>query len=333
MQSRDLPASQRAQMTFERIEPESSTPDAPTPSRWPRLRANAKMLASLLLGGAAILLAIIAVRSGLTPMVDGMFHPGEQWLSAIRRVGIFVAATAAYWAYVRWFEKRPATELQLRLKPLLLGAVAGVGLVGIPIALLFAFDAYEALLFRGFSPALLGVAGLIVVAAALEELVYRALLFRLTERTWGTVAALVVQALLFAAQHLENLSQGSATDVLALMVSVALLGLLWASIFVLTRNLWAGVANHATWNFTILLSGVPLSGIEDWRALAPLESRYAGPDGLTGGQFGPESSLLVIVCVTIAVVWLLRTARRRGRFRGAFQSAPDTRLETESGKA
>ena len=320
-------------MSLERTETDSSSHDVPTMSRWPRLRASARMLASLLLGGAAILLAIIAVRKGLIPLVDGLFQPGEQWLSAIRRVGIFVAATAAYWAYVRWFEKRRATELPLRLKPLLLGAAAGVGLVGIPIALLFAFGAYEALLFRGFSPALVGVGGLIVVAAALEELVYRALLFRLTERAWGTVAALVVQALLFAAQHLENLSQGSATDVLMLLVSVSVLGLLWAGIFVLTRNLWAGVANHAAWNFTILLSGVPLSGIEDWRALAPLESRYAGPDWLTGGQFGPESSLLVIVCVTIAVVWLLRTAHRRGRFSSAFPSAPGRRLEKESGKA
>ncbi|HEX5776423.1 MAG TPA: hypothetical protein VFX95_07060, partial [Caulobacteraceae bacterium] len=60
------------------------------------------------------------------------------------------------------------------------------------------------------------------------------------------------------------------------------------------------------------LSGVPLSGIEDWRAMAPLESRYAGPDWLTGGLFGPESSLLVIASTTLAVVLLWRVARQRG---------------------
>jgi hypothetical protein len=48
--------------------------------------------------------------------------------------------------------------------------------------------------------------------------------------------------------------------------------------------------------------------------LAPLESRFTGPDWLTGGMFGPESSLLVIVSTTVAVVLLLRAARRRGRF-------------------
>ena len=170
------------------------------------------------------------------------------------------------------------------------------------------------MLFRGASPALLGVAALIGIAATLEELVFRCLLFRVLERAWGTGAALTVQAVLFAVQHLENIEHGGAGDAAAMLLSVTVLGLLWAGLFVLTRNLWVVAANHAAWNFTILLSGVPLSGIEDWRALAPLESRYAGPDWLTGGMFGPESSLLVIVSTTVAVVLLLRAARTRGAF-------------------
>ncbi len=84
--------------------------------------------------------------------------------------------------------------------------------------------------------------------------------------------------------------------------------------FILTRNLWVVAAHHAAWNFTILLSGVPLSGIEDWRRLAPLESRFAGPDWLTGGMFGPESSLMVIASTAIAIVFLLCAARQRKAF-------------------
>jgi uncharacterized protein len=103
--------------------------------------------------------------------------------------------------------------------------------------------------------------------------------------------------------------------VVVMLVSVTLLGLLWAGVFVLARNLWVVAAHHAAWNFTILLSGLPLSGIEDWRALAPLESRYAAPDWLTGGLFGPESSLLVILAITVALGLVLRTASRRGVFR------------------
>jgi uncharacterized protein len=279
-----------------------------------RLRVASRALVSLLLGAVAILGAVLLFRQGLLPLIDAVFQPGPEWLSAFRRAGILLAAVAAYWAYVRWYEKREATELRLQPLRLALGVASGVVLVGLPIAILFALGAYELVLFRGFSSALVGVAGVIVIAAVLEELVYRCLLFRVLERAWGTGVALAVQAIVFAVLHLANVEQGSAADVMAMLVSVTLLGLLWAGLFVLTRNLWVVAANHAAWNFTILLSGVPLSGIEDWRALAPIESRYAGPDWLTGGMFGPENSLLVMVSIAVAVVLLLRAARRRGAF-------------------
>jgi uncharacterized protein len=278
------------------------------------LRVAGRMLGSLLLGGVAILGSILIFRQGLLPLIEALFHPGPEWLSVFRRAGILLTAVASYWAFVRWHEKREATELHLRPIHLLLGSASGAALVALPIAVLFAFGAYEQVLFRGASPALLGVAALIGIAATLEELVYRCLLFRLLERAWGTKLALVVQAVAFALQHLENVEQGGTSDVVRMLVSVTVVGLLWAGVFVLARNLWVVAANHAAWNFTILLSGMPLSGIEDWRKLAPLESRFAGPDWLTGGMFGPEGSLLMIASTTVAVVLLLRAARRRGAF-------------------
>lgn len=279
-----------------------------------RLRVAIRALGSLLLGAVAIMGAVLLFRQGLLPLIDAVFQPRAEWLSAFRRVGILLVAVTAYWLYVRWHEKRKATELRLQPLRLMLGGIGGAAMVGLPIAVLFAAGAYELVLFRGFSPALLGVAGVIGIAAVLEELIYRCLLFRVLERAWGTGVALAVQAVVFALMHLGNVENGGAGDVMAMLVSVTLLGLLWAGLFVLTRNLWVVAAHHAAWNFTILLSGLPLSGMEDWRALAPIESRYAGPDWLTGGMFGPESSLLVMVSVAVAALLLLRAARRRGAF-------------------
>jgi hypothetical protein len=48
-----------------------------------------------------------------------------------------------------------------------------------------------------------------------------------------------------------------------------------------------------------------------------------GADWLTGGMFGPESSLLVIATTAVATLWLLRIARRRG----AFVAASMTRMK------
>jgi uncharacterized protein len=273
-----------------------------------------RALVSLLFGGVAILGSILVFRKGLLPLIDAAFHLTPEWLSVLRRVGILLTAVGGYWAYVHWHEKRKATELHLRPTHLLLGGASGAVLIALPMAVLFALGAYELVLFRGASPELLGAAAVIGIAATLEELVYRCLLFQVLERAWGTKLALVGQAVPFAVQHLGNVEQGGTSDVVAMLVSVTVVGMLWGGVFILARNLWVVAANHAAWNFTILLSGVPLSGIEDWRTLAPLETRLAGPDWLTGGMFGPESSLLVIVSTTVAVVLLLRSARRRGAF-------------------
>lgn len=315
----DSPYSESPQLSEDSVSSEPVDPSRVLPvravgiARQP-MRVVGRTLGSLLAGGVAILGSALVVRQGVLPLIDAAFQPGPEWLSTFRRAGILLAALAGYWGYVHWYEKREATELRLRPFHLMLGGAIGAALVALPIAVLFALGAYELVLAHGASPALLGVAAVIGIAATLEELVYRCLLFRLLERAWGTGVALAVQAVLFALQHLENVEQGATSDVAAMLVSVTLLGLLWAGLFVLARNLWVVAANHAAWNFTILLSGVPLSGIEDWRTLAPLESRYAGPDWLTGGMFGPESSLLVIVTTTVAVVLLLRAGRRRGAF-------------------
>ncbi|MEA9787941.1 type II CAAX endopeptidase family protein [Xanthomonas campestris pv. raphani] len=301
-------------MSFDRFDPSRTLPAESEGIVRQRIRVTFRMLGSLLLGGVAIMGSVLVFRQGLLPLIDSVFQPGPAWLSIFRRAGIIFVAIVGYWAYVHWHERRKATELQLQPVPLILGGVGGAALVALPIAMLFAFGAYKLVLFRGASPALLGVAAFIGIAATLEELVHRCLLFRLLERAWGTVVALAVQAVLFALPHLENVAHGGPGDIVAMLISVTVLGLLWGGLFVLTRNLWVVAANHAAWNFTIFLSGVPLSGIEDWRAVAPLESRYTGPDWLTGGMFGPESSLLVIVSVTVVVVLLLRAARRRGAF-------------------
>lgn len=299
---------------LERTETNRTAPLATRSIARRRLRVAGRMLGSLLLGGVVVLGSILIFRQGLLPLIEGLLHPGPELLSVFRRIGIPLTAVASYWAFVRWHERRDATELRLRPVHLMLGGASGAALVALPMAVLFALGVYESVLFRGASPALLGVAVLIGIAAILEELTYRCLLFRLLERAWGTKVALLVQAVVFAVAHLENVEQGGISDAVTMLVAVTLTGLLWAGVFVLSRNLWVVAANHAAWNFTILLSGLPLSGIEDWRKLAPLESRFAGPDWLTGGMFGPESSLLVIASTTVAVVFLLRAARRRGAF-------------------
>lgn len=266
----------------------------------------------LLVAALAVIGSMHAFRLLILPGIQSVFGLSESATSIVRRTGIFLTLLLAYWAYVRWFEKRAATELRFAPGGIALGATSGALLISITTVSLFALGVYELTAYRGLDSRLLGVAGLILIAAFLEEVVFRGILFRILEDAWGTWAALWLQALVFAAMHLDNAS-ASNSELLTTMVAGTLLGAFWGCIFVLTRNLWVVTANHAAWNFAIILSGVPLSGIEDWRALAPIESSYNGPGWLTGGVFGPEDSIITLVVVSLSLVALLHWSRKANR--------------------
>lgn len=88
----------------------------------------------------------------------------------------------------------------------------------------------------------------------------------------------------------------------------------WARLlldFACVGSLWKAGLHHTLWNLAIVVTEIPLSGLEDWRAAAPLASRYHGPGWLTGGAFGPENSLITVVVVCSALALSIRHWRRQ----------------------
>ncbi|GAB2667447.1 lysostaphin resistance A-like protein [Arenimonas aestuarii] len=284
-----------------------------------QLRVVLRVVGQLLLAMAAIIGTALVFRALLLPALLWAFDPDPVLATQLKRFGTLISAMLGYWLYVRFFRKRPVNELRPALAGVALGALAGAALIALALLPLFAFGIYAVTAHQGLQWGLLEVAGFLLVAAMLEELVYRGVLFQTLETAWGTLPALCLQAVVFGMVHLENVfaMDGNAWDMVATVVSVTLLGAMWALLFVLFRNLWICGLNHFAWNFTILCSGVPLSGIDDWRDSAPVRTEYRGPDWLTGGLFGPENSLLTLVVVALVVGVLLHFARKRGRLFGA----------------
>src|SRR5262245_58544786 len=105
-------------MPSEDLQAGHTLPAAPGGIARRHLRVTAWVLGSLLLGGIAVPGSMFVFRQGLLPLIDMVFRPGPDGLSALRRVGIPLAAIAGYWAYTHWYEKREASEL--RLRPILL---------------------------------------------------------------------------------------------------------------------------------------------------------------------------------------------------------------------
>lgn len=268
-----------------------------------RIQIIKKCLLKLSIALGAIFASVQAFRLLLLPGMQSFFHLDDSATSMLRRTGIVLSVLMAYWAYVKFYEKRAVTELHVAPVGIAAGAISGAFLILIATLPLFLFGVYQVTFYRGPQSGLFGVAAVILIAAFLEEVVFRGVLFRILEEAIGTNWALWLQSFVFAAAHIGNNSDADLSASVWNLASGILIGAFWTTIFIQTRNLWIVAANHAAWNYAIILTGTPLSGIDTWRSVSPIDSSYHGPFWLSGGVYGPEDSIvtifIVIVCLLI----------------------------------
>jgi uncharacterized protein len=151
---------------------------------------------------------------------------------------------------------------------------------------------------------------LVVLPAALhEELVFRGWAFQKLAR-WSAPLAVAGGALLFGILHAANPAAGWLG-----LVNIIVAGVMLSLAFLAFRNLWAPISLHYSWN---VLSG-PVLGYEvsGWRPSATLYSQSdPGPAFLTGGDFGIEGSIwMILVQVPIVIALALKVAAHSRRER------------------
>src|SRR5664280_2574587 len=132
-----------------------------------------------------------------------------------------------------------------------------------------------------------------VLAGIMEEILFRGLLFRLSSKIVGTWGALIFTAGLFGLAHTLNPGATIGSSVAIALEAGVLLGAAYAA----TQRLWVPIGLHAGWNFTEgSLFGMTLSGNN--MGVGLLRGSLSGPRILTGGEFGPEASIVaVLVCL------------------------------------
>jgi uncharacterized protein len=129
-------------------------------------------------------------------------------------------------------------------------------------------------------------------------------LFRLASTT-GWVAAGVLVCLLFAAAHLGNPGENPLG-----IASVFLIGLVFVTSIWLTGDLWLSVGIHAGAVLAEdLIFSVPDSGVVYTGHL--LVSQLTGPAWLSGGDAGPEGSVLAlpVFALMLALLWVVYRRR------------------------
>ncbi|MBU2880477.1 CPBP family intramembrane metalloprotease [Psychrosphaera sp. B3R10] len=287
------------------------------------LRTLMTIMIKIVLACLAIFAGIFAVKFLLFPAVYFIFNMQSGQLKVVEQFTTLMFIGLGYYLYVKYYEKRRPDELTFRASHLFYGAVSGAALISVTSLLLFYLGYYEVVSFQGLEGIPI-VGSTILVAAMLEEFLFRGVLFRVIEAHVGTLFSLSFVATLFGLLHLFN---ENTTVVTAF--SVTLLGVFWGGIYVLTRNIWVVGLNHAAWNFSIFSTGIPLSGNEDWRAVAPFESIYNGPLLLTGGEFGPEDSIINIIVLLISVVVIFYFAQKNRAIVGFGENTTSPKSEKE----
>ena len=275
----------------------------------------------------ALLLAML-VGQIVVSVLAGVLRLGanqpQTWLSPPRTpetmsiVGSFFGIAAfliivglgygVYAWYVRRIERREPTEIALKgaAAPFGIGTIMGAGIVLSAVAVIG--------LAGGLSIAPTGQWGFAVTAlaagataACMEELVLRGIVLRILEHWLGTWVALATSAALFGAIHLGNAGATWTSTLTIALTGGLILGLA----YILTRNLWLAVGIHFGVNAAEGgLLGLPVSGQQTYGVFA---TDVSGPDLLTGGAFGAEASVTVLVVGLVLAFVLLRSVLRYGR--------------------
>lgn len=131
-----------------------------------------------------------------------------------------------------------------------------------------------------------------------EEILSRGYIMSVLKQTRNKWIILIGPALIFAALHLGN----NGIDVLS-FINLFLVGVLFAYMFMKSKNIWMPIGYHITWNyFQGYIWGFKVSGTST-NGLYQIEN--VTNNIINGGAFGPEGGIIVtiIICLTLGFVY------------------------------
>lgn len=259
-----------------------------------------------------LILAIVGILATIVPMFVTLGL--SELVPKPLRLGwpMLLSAAVAVAGY-RWFvmrlERRPITEL----------ALAGAGRElwgGLGIGALLVMATYSVLLASGaFTITGAAATGVLlkpfpeqVMVAVFEEIVFRAIVFGMLQKFWGTKIALGVSTVIFVVAHMPNEGFSVLGAAMTAAASLALSGA-----YLLSGRLWLPISMHFAWNyFSDAVFAVPVSGhpARGW-----LQVATSGPAWLSGGTYGIEGSIVTGITWSMAAIALLTIAHRRGHWR------------------
>lgn len=243
----------------------------------------------------------------------------------------FLAMGAAVWLWSRFVERRGLATMGLsgahRLRQHAAGMAIGIGMVLLAVVSIWLAGGYVAKdVFPAFSsPAsLLPIALLLpcfIVQSGVEEFIFRGWLLSSATRRRSLLSGFIASSCAFAFLHFSP-HQPLRETVMAFIFGLFACAWAWRA-----GNLWGVMGWHASWNWiTGVGFAVPITGFDLKLPALLVHLIPSGPDTLTGGHAGPESSVLTIGMLAAGTLLLLiwPKARLGSTHRNANASQPSS---------
>lgn len=234
------------------------------------------------------------------------------WSILVGRAMLLFLLLLGYAGMGRAFQqqRRPLSAMGLVVRPgwkreFGLGAALGWGMLLASILPMFLVGGLVVTLWTVPRQFLLLGLDLVVLAVAslAEEVVFRGYPFQRLVEAIGPTAATIVISVLFALAH------GFNPDVNRVgLIAAVFAGWLLCAGYLRTRALWFSWGWHFAWNASMgLLFGLPISGIT--RFAPVIQSNTIGPVWITGGDYGPEGSLIAVIVLLAGLFLVFRITR------------------------
>ena len=222
----------------------------------------------------------------------------------------FAGMGTAVWAWARFVERRSLATLGLtgarRIPNYLTGLAIGVGMVTLAVVSIWFAGGYVSgdVLPAFSSPASLFWIALLLAGFAfqsgVEEFIFRGWMLSTATRRWNLTAGFIASSVAFTFLHF---SPHQPVREIIMAFTFGLFACAWAW---RAGSIWGVMGWHGGWNWiTGVGFGVPITGLNLQLPALLVQLTPSGPDVLTGGPAGPESSVLTICLLAAATLLLL----------------------------
>ncbi|MFL6215118.1 MAG: CPBP family intramembrane glutamic endopeptidase [Blastocatellia bacterium] len=291
--------------------------------------AFAAMFVNGIAATIATLIPSLRVLAG-EPLPDTPLANRYQLLAALIGQGkTLVVALIASFICARWLERRTLPSVGFKLhrgwaQDFALGSLLGAAALALAVGLEAATGAVR--LARQITDAgalaidFAYLFAFFVLAAAIEELLFRGFAFQALVYNLGGFAAIAITSVFFGLAHIKNANASTFSTINTILAGV------WLGVaYLMTRSLWLATALHYSWNLVmVFVFGLPVSGITSFQHLAWWRSESRPPVWISGGEYGPEAGAAATLALLVVTLVIWRS--------GWFRATPEMLAAVEHGK-